>query len=88
MINKLKTIEPSIRACYNRDLDLNGDTLAWIMAIDGMYLLQFLSAYECSNSGNEVDSAFERLTKDNLMPENQIPALVLEEIQRALMFPD
>lgn len=39
VVDKLKDIEPSIRACYDEYLDLDDDTLAWILALDGLFLL-------------------------------------------------
>ncbi|KAA8535241.1 hypothetical protein F0562_030244 [Nyssa sinensis] len=35
MIHGLKEFEPTIRMCYNKYLDLDPNTLAWILAIDG-----------------------------------------------------
>ncbi|CAK9148625.1 unnamed protein product [Ilex paraguariensis] len=66
MINKLKELEPKLRPCYDKLLDLDGETLAWIWAIDGFYLYQNL----CKNF----------LEQEIFMLENQIPYLVLEEI--------
>ncbi|CAK9148631.1 unnamed protein product [Ilex paraguariensis] len=67
MINKLKKLEPKLRPCYDKLLDLDGETLAWIWAIDGLYLHQ--------NLGKNF------LEQDIFMLENQIPFLLLEEIE-------
>ncbi|CAK9134295.1 unnamed protein product [Ilex paraguariensis] len=67
MINKLKELEPKLRPCYDKLLDLDGETLAWIWAIDGLYLHQ--------NLGKNF------LEQDIFMLENQIPFLLLEEIE-------
>ncbi|PIN20326.1 hypothetical protein CDL12_07006 [Handroanthus impetiginosus] len=77
VINALVQMEPVLRACYDRYLDLDIDTLAWIMAIDGVYLLQFLK-------NDEQDSEIENLTGDVLMLENQIPVILLKKIRRVL----
>ncbi|KAK6156550.1 hypothetical protein DH2020_010798 [Rehmannia glutinosa] len=40
-VEALVQSEPVLRACYDQYLDLDIQTLAWILAIDGLYLLQF-----------------------------------------------
>nr|XP_027082572.1 putative UPF0481 protein At3g02645 [Coffea arabica] len=45
VINRLKEIDPSIRACYNKFMDYDQDTLAWIIAIDGCFFLHILHSY-------------------------------------------
>ncbi|KAL0427287.1 UNVERIFIED_CONTAM: hypothetical protein Slati_2903500 [Sesamum latifolium] len=42
VVEALMEWEPVLRACYDQYLDLHAKTLAWILAIDGLYLLQFL----------------------------------------------
>ena len=37
VITRLKKVEFMIRTCYHKYLDLDGDTLAWILAIDGLF---------------------------------------------------
>ncbi|GFS35767.1 transmembrane protein, putative [Actinidia rufa] len=41
LVAKLNLVEQCVRACYHKYLDIEGDTLAWIMAIDGLFLLDF-----------------------------------------------
>lgn len=44
-VEQLAKLESRVRACYHRYLDLNGETLGWMMAIDASFLLQFLQVY-------------------------------------------
>lgn len=77
VVDRMKVLEPTIRASYNKYLDFNGNTLAWIMAIDGLYLLQFLTTIY---SNGEDQS----LVMDIIKLENQIPTILLKEICKAL----
>ncbi|CBI29170.3 unnamed protein product, partial [Vitis vinifera] len=45
LVDQLTKHEPRIRACYHKFLEFNGDTLAWMMAIDASFLLEFLQVY-------------------------------------------
>lgn len=95
LVERLTKIEYKIRGCYYNYLDLDKDILAWMMAIDGLFLLEFLmnikSVSNSSNrgmSGNNLGDPFGRkstynsILKDISMLENQIPILVLNEILR------
>ncbi|XP_027118760.1 putative UPF0481 protein At3g02645 [Coffea arabica] len=75
IVDEVKELEQPIRACYNNYVDLDRDTLAWIMAIDGTYLLYLLSTSKSINR---------RLSDDVLKLENQIPAIVLKKINNVL----
>ncbi|KAL8538301.1 hypothetical protein ACS0TY_000325 [Phlomoides rotata] len=75
VVDSLISLEPKIRASYDQYLDLHIETLARILAIDGLYLLQFLKYYP--RVGKD-------LAGDIMMLENQIPAFVLKEIQLRL----
>lgn len=37
--------EARIRASYHKFLDIDGDALAWMMAVDMAFLLEFLQVY-------------------------------------------
>ncbi|XP_058206951.1 putative UPF0481 protein At3g02645 [Rhododendron vialii] len=88
LVSGLSTLEYKVRACYHKYLEIEGETLAWIMAIDGLFLLEFLRCYNSSTSittAHLVDSigrklAHEAVLGDILMLENQIPIFVLREI--------
>ncbi|XP_027118754.2 putative UPF0481 protein At3g02645 [Coffea arabica] len=84
IVDKVKELEPSVRACYSKYLDIDGDTLAWIMSIDGVYLLHRLSTYRYKGS---VDSEDRKFAQDIAMLENQMPVIVLEEILKAIQAP-
>ncbi|XP_050210065.1 putative UPF0481 protein At3g02645 [Mercurialis annua] len=74
-----------IRGCYDENLDVNDDTLSWIMVIDGLFLLQLLYQETEQNADSlEFIDAFGRkitfdfILKDVMMIENQIPLFVLD----------
>lgn len=83
-----RELELKVRACYHKYLDFDGVTLAWVMAIDGIFLLDFLHRYNLSPStytAHLVDSTGRPLAngsvlRDILMLENQIPIFVLRKI--------
>ncbi|KAK6156548.1 hypothetical protein DH2020_010796 [Rehmannia glutinosa] len=77
-VEALVQSEPVLRACYDQYLDLDIQTLAWILAIDGLYLLQFLKNYP----------ELKNLTGDILMLENQIPVVLLEKIRQVFELDD
>ncbi|XP_057501649.1 putative UPF0481 protein At3g02645 [Actinidia eriantha] len=83
LVAKLNLVEQYVRACYHKYLDIEGDTLAWIMAIDGLFLLDFFStstttAYLVDSTGRKL--AHGSIIGDIMMLENQIPIFVLSEI--------
>ncbi|CAI9100927.1 OLC1v1038118C1 [Oldenlandia corymbosa var. corymbosa] len=85
VINKMKEIDPYIRACYNKFMDYDQDTLAWIMAIDGCFFLHMADSYLIRDETTDkrlLDNTI--ITRDILMLENQIPFLILKEIRKAL----
>ncbi|XP_070017039.1 putative UPF0481 protein At3g02645 [Nicotiana sylvestris] len=89
--------EPIIRAQYDKFLDIDTHALCWILTIDSLYLLHFLNSYipyqEIDPEGRslaqekEIDSERRSLAQDIIMLENQIPCVVLIEIQMALNQP-
>ncbi|KAI3754413.1 hypothetical protein L1987_54196 [Smallanthus sonchifolius] len=76
VIENLKQLVPEVRCCYDSYFDVDDDTLAWVFALDGVFLIDMLSKL------SEQDSleSFE----DIVMVENQIPLIVLIEIRTAL----
>ncbi|XP_028067648.1 putative UPF0481 protein At3g02645 [Camellia sinensis] len=94
LVEKLAKFEHKVRACYHKYLDVECDTLAWIMAIDGLFLLDFLQNYlthvkenisSTSTTAHLVDSSGRKLAHgsilgDIMMLENQIPIFVLRAI--------
>ncbi|XP_052198391.1 putative UPF0481 protein At3g02645 [Diospyros lotus] len=96
LVKKLSNpqIEHRVRLSYYNYLDdIENETLVWIMAIDGVFLLEFLSNYVSIKrsmpnatltahlvdySGNKL--AHHSILTDIMMLENQIPMSVLKEI--------
>ncbi|XP_059285886.1 putative UPF0481 protein At3g02645 [Lycium ferocissimum] len=97
--DKLRLFEPIIRACYDKFLDIDTNTLNWTLTIDSLYLLHFLTSYpphdQIDSQGRSlpqdqdegIDSDSRSLAKDIIMLENQIPCTVLIELQMALNQP-
>nr|XP_043626235.1 putative UPF0481 protein At3g02645 [Erigeron canadensis] len=77
IVAKVKEIVPILRTCYETYLDADDDTLAWLFAIDGMFLLDQLDSY--------INHGFVIEAKDLVMLENQIPLIVLKEIKKVLL---
>ncbi|KAK8926670.1 putative UPF0481 protein [Platanthera zijinensis] len=74
IVDEFVRAEEKIRSHYHRHINLNSDTLAWMMAVDACFLLQFLRVYACEKiSHNSV-------LRDILMLENQIPLFLLRKI--------
>ncbi|XWS19127.1 hypothetical protein CRYUN_Cryun32bG0105000 [Craigia yunnanensis] len=95
LVDQLIKLEPRIRACYHKYLDFNGETLAWMMAIDASFLLEFLQIYALkegktlsrvsSRMLHLVDyagrkSAHNSILRDIVMLENQIPLFILRKV--------
>lgn len=95
LVEQLTELVPRIRACYHKYLDFNGETVAWMMAIDASFLLEFLQVYAIkegkslsrlsSRMSHLVDysgtkSAHNAILRDMVMLENQIPLFVLRKM--------
>ncbi|XP_071717086.1 putative UPF0481 protein At3g02645 [Rutidosis leptorrhynchoides] len=85
VINTLKEKETMIRASYHKYMNLDQDTLAWIVAVDGLFLLCLLGHYvdivtlmpkKLINDGV--------LYRDVMVLENQIPLSLLSVLLKAL----
>ncbi|KAJ0528002.1 hypothetical protein HanHA300_Chr09g0340381 [Helianthus annuus] len=46
-----KKDEARIRACYHKFIDMSGDALIWMMAVDMAFLLEFLVVYSMKEQG-------------------------------------
>ncbi|XP_071909159.1 putative UPF0481 protein At3g02645 [Coffea arabica] len=83
------SFEAKIRSCYSRSIDLDRESLAWIVIIDAIFLLHLVQAYSekrsdhCSSSTSSSDESF---LGDIVMLENQIPTLLMEEIPKVLQY--
>lgn len=96
IVDQIHMLESRIRASYHKYLNLNGETLAWMMAIDVSFLLEFLEVYARKEgkllsrrtsrlTSNLVDSAGRKsahiaILRDILMLENQIPMFLLRKM--------
>ncbi|KAK9054647.1 hypothetical protein SSX86_025726 [Deinandra increscens subsp. villosa] len=88
-----KDDEARIRACYHKFLDMSGDALVWMMAVDMAFLLEFLQVYSMKEEGEDtlkkvtgmshvVDASGKKLShvtvlRDVVMVENQIPLFLI-----------
>ncbi|KAB5563785.1 hypothetical protein DKX38_003839 [Salix brachista] len=95
LVEELVKLEPMIRACYHRYLDFNAETLAWMMALDVSFLLEFLQIYSVketkllsrvpSRMSHLLDysknkSAHHAILRDMVMLENQVPQFILRKV--------
>ncbi|KAI3759612.1 hypothetical protein L6452_07546 [Arctium lappa] len=94
-----KNDEARIRACYHKFLDMSGDALIWMMAVDMSFLLEFLRVYAMREQGriskkvasgmsHLVDSSGKKLShmailRDLVMVENQIPLFLIKTMLEA-----
>ncbi|PWA52373.1 hypothetical protein CTI12_AA455430 [Artemisia annua] len=88
-----KNDEARIRACYHKSIDMSGDALIWMMAVDMAFLLEFLQVYSIKEEGRTlkkvksmmshvVDVTGKKLShmvilRDVVMVENQIPMFLI-----------
>ncbi|XP_020218113.1 putative UPF0481 protein At3g02645 [Cajanus cajan] len=95
IVDQLINLELRIRSCYHKYLNFNGETMAWMMAIDASFLLEFLQVYTVQD-GRMVPGVSSRMShlmdyegrkiahnailKDIVMLENQIPLFVLRKM--------
>ncbi|XP_052198802.1 putative UPF0481 protein At3g02645 [Diospyros lotus] len=102
LVYKLDELEQQVRACYHKYLDIEGHTLSWILAIDGLFLIDFI--YLFTNRKEETDLcstttavlvdcggkklASDEILGDILMLENQVPIFVLSKILSVHFLPD
>ncbi|KAJ6949371.1 hypothetical protein NC651_003388 [Populus alba x Populus x berolinensis] len=95
LVEQLMKLESKIRACYHKYLNFNGETLAWMMAIDASFLLEFLQVYDLRGPKmlSEVSSGMHHfleysyrksscnaILRDIVMLENQIPLFTLRKV--------
>ncbi|KAJ9559709.1 hypothetical protein OSB04_004869 [Centaurea solstitialis] len=93
IVGQLAVFEPRIRACYNKYLDFDGETLIWMMGLDASFLIGFLDVYAIEKERSSVTRMSSRLVdiscrkfahdgilRDIVMLENQIPIFLLEKM--------
>lgn len=76
--------EHGIRSFYHRHIDLDCQTLAWMMAIDAAFLLEFLRSLSDARGGLVIGIklACKSIARDTAMLENQIPLFLLRKLLR------
>ncbi|KAI3797480.1 hypothetical protein L1987_32737 [Smallanthus sonchifolius] len=77
VLDKVQKLVPVVRPCYEMFLQDDNDSMAWVFAIDGLFLLNLFQTYDSDISTKEL------LAQDIMMVENQIPFMVLKEIYEA-----
>ncbi|KAL3835505.1 hypothetical protein ACJIZ3_010241 [Penstemon smallii] len=96
LVDCLVLFEPKIRASYHKYLTFSGETLAWMMALDASFLLEFLQVCAVKQGKATTSVITSRLShlvglggnkaahnailRDIVMVENQIPLLVLRKL--------
>ncbi|XP_057422830.1 putative UPF0481 protein At3g02645 [Lotus japonicus] len=86
IVDQLIRLELRIRSCYHKYLNFNAETLAWMMAVDASFLLEFLQVYDTIQDGTKQGDYSSRkldhnaILKDMVMLENQIPLFVLRKM--------
>lgn len=94
-VAQFMTLDQKVRACYDRYLDLTPETLAWMLAVDASFLLEFLQMHALKSTGeistdtrrmSQVSNFSEKsmtgnaILRDIVMLENQIPIFLLKEL--------
>ncbi|XP_061342977.1 putative UPF0481 protein At3g02645 [Gastrolobium bilobum] len=96
LVEKLYNTGPSIRAYYNKSLDLKDHNLLYTMVIDGLFLLNlfnicydddvsFLSELDLFLEISRSKHSKDAIIRDVLMVENQIPTFILGRILTLLI---
>ncbi|XP_038890580.1 putative UPF0481 protein At3g02645 [Benincasa hispida] len=87
LADQLMPLELKIRACFDQTLEINGETLSWVLLIDGLFLIHLLQnkynnhplEFPLGIYYGKLWSEFE-IVSDMVKLENQIPLFVLNEI--------
>ncbi|KAL6840789.1 hypothetical protein ACP4OV_029315 [Aristida adscensionis] len=82
LVERLLQLNDQIRAPYHRILELSDQTLAWMMAIDTCFLLDFLESYHRDEATDMVSSAtnwINATVRDAMMLENQLPLFLFAQ---------
>ncbi|XP_019167246.1 PREDICTED: putative UPF0481 protein At3g02645 [Ipomoea nil] len=96
LAEEMMKVESRIRLSYDKQLNLRVETLAWMMAVDASFLLEFLKVYAVKEGklmaamisakmSHLVDlkgkkSSHNALLRDIIMLENQIPFFILRKM--------
>ncbi|KAL8056264.1 hypothetical protein ABFS82_04G108000 [Erythranthe guttata] len=77
-VDRLSKFEIKFRSCYHKYLNFNGETLAWMMAVDSCFLIEFLQVFAAAGEGRK--SGCDAVIRDMVMLENQIPLFTLRKM--------
>ncbi|KAD2394264.1 hypothetical protein E3N88_41241 [Mikania micrantha] len=83
ILNNVKKVVPIVRSCYDMFLEHDDEHLTWVFAIDGLFLLNIFHNYNQPELP-KVGPKKRLVAQDVLMVENQIPFMVLKEIDEVL----
>ncbi|KAF0904968.1 hypothetical protein E2562_039212 [Oryza meyeriana var. granulata] len=62
LVEQFARLERKVRAYYHRYLDFSGETLAWMMVVDGAFLLEFLQIFAAAEDGGGGKPALRRVS--------------------------
>ncbi|KAG8077147.1 hypothetical protein GUJ93_ZPchr0006g45991 [Zizania palustris] len=62
LVDQFARLERKVRAYYHRYLDFSGETLAWMMVVDGAFLLEFLQIYAAAEAADDGKPALRRIS--------------------------
>ncbi|TVU00317.1 hypothetical protein EJB05_54263, partial [Eragrostis curvula] len=82
LVQRLLEAQDKIRAPYHRFLELNDQTLAWMMAIDTCFLLDFLESYHRDEVTDIISSTtnwIQANVRDAMMLESQLPLFLFAQ---------
>ncbi|CAN1185140.1 Putative UPF0481 protein At3g02645 [Linum perenne] len=80
-VSGISHLVPDVRASYDGHLHMSDKALAWIMSVDGLFLLHLIfSDFNSIDSHCPLFSDPKSLLSDAVMLENQIPMFLLDEI--------
>eukprot|EP00262_Sarcandra_glabra_P015898 TRINITY_DN5009_c0_g1_i2.p1 TRINITY_DN5009_c0_g1~~TRINITY_DN5009_c0_g1_i2.p1 ORF type:complete len:547 (+),score=49.33 TRINITY_DN5009_c0_g1_i2:42-1643(+) len=92
IVERFSKLDRNIRAFYERYLDMDGERLAWLSAVDAAFLLEFLQSYCAKDDpaltrvssrmfhlvdANRRKSMSRAILRDIIMLENQIPLFLV-----------
>ncbi|XP_008459652.2 putative UPF0481 protein At3g02645 [Cucumis melo] len=79
IVQQLKQLDIKIRSCFDNFLEIGSEALAWIMLIDGLFLIQLLPI-----SNNEKDET-RRLLPDLVLLPSPFPSFVEQKLYSCLI---
>ncbi|KAL8502012.1 hypothetical protein ACS0TY_021223 [Phlomoides rotata] len=92
LVDHLNKYEPQFRACDQKYLNFNDETLTWMMAVDSCFLLEFLQVFTVkedrrsirNDKTGQTSGCRDAIVRDIVKLENQIPLFAVRKIQEFL----